>query len=128
MSPFDPPPVRPLKPGVAGYWIGGGLILIGIVGAIVWLVFGLMRITSAIDEFERVPADGGGTITLDDDRPYVVYIEDGSTSRFATDVRLAVVDPSGDEVDLRRVRDRLQLRLRRSLRSSVLHVPFRRGR
>ncbi len=102
MSPFDPPSPRPLKPGVAGYWIGGALILIGIAGAVVWLVVGLMGISNAVDEFERVPADGGGTIALDDDRPYVVYIEDGSTSRFATDVRLAIIDPSGDEVDLRK--------------------------
>ncbi len=102
MSPFDPPSARPLKPGVAGYWIGGALILVGIAGAVVWLVVGLMGISNAVDDFERVPADGGGTIVLDADRPYVIYVEDGSTSRFATDVRLAVIDPSGGEVDLRR--------------------------
>ena len=103
MSPFDPSPpaIRKLKPGVAGYWIGGGLVLLGIVGAIVWFVIGLVGISNAVDDFERVPADGGGEVALDDDTAYVIYIEDRSTSRFASNVRVTLTDPSGGAVDVR---------------------------
>lgn len=103
MSAIDPAPqtVRKLKPGVAGYWVGGALVLFGIVGAIVWFVVGLIGISNTVDDFQRVPADGGGTVTLDGDTSYVIYVEDRSTSRFATDVRLALTDPGGDQVDLR---------------------------
>ena len=103
MSSIGPaaPTARKLKPGVAGYWIGGALVLVGIVGAIVWFVIGLIGISNAVDDFERVPADGGGTVALDDDTAYVIYLEDRSASRFASNVRVTLIDPSGDTVDVR---------------------------
>jgi len=93
---------RKLEPGVAGYWIGGALVVIGIVGAIVWFVVGLLGIVDAVEGFERVPADGGGTVTLDADTEYVIYLEDGASSRFGPSVRVGLTDPSGVAVDLDR--------------------------
>jgi len=103
VSSADPPPLalRKLKPGVAGYWVGGALVLLGIVGAIVWFVVGLVGISNAVDDFQRVPADGGGVVALDDDTPYVIYIEDRSTSRVASNVRVTLTDPSGEPIDVR---------------------------
>lgn len=92
-----PPTPRKLRPGVAGYWIGGGLVLVGIVGALVWFVLGLVGISNTVDDFERVPADGGGMVTLADDTGYVIYLEDRSGAA----VRVALTDPSGDEIDIR---------------------------
>jgi hypothetical protein len=99
---FDPStPVRKLKPGLAGYWIGGLLIVFGIVGAIVWFAVGLIGISNSVDDFARVPADGGGTVTLDGDEPYVVYIEEDSSTGIPGDVRVSLTDPSGEPVELR---------------------------
>ena len=102
MSSIGPSPhaTRKLKPGVAGYWIGGALVVLGIVGAAVWFVVGLVGISNSVDDFERVPANGGGTVTLDNDTAYVIYIEDRSGSRFAASVRVSIADPSGDPVDV----------------------------
>jgi hypothetical protein len=88
---------RKLRPGVAGYWIGGALVLAGIVGAIVWFVVGLIGLSNSVDDFERVPADGGGTVTLDADTSSVIYLEDRSGAA----VRLELTDPAGDPVDVR---------------------------
>lgn len=102
MSGTNPSPhaTRKLKPGVAGYWIGGALVVLGIAGAIVWFVVGLIGISNAVDDFERVPAEGGGIVALDDNKAYVIYIEDRSTSRFAPSVRVTLTDPSGDSIDV----------------------------
>lgn len=97
-----PTPLRKLKPGVAGYWVGGALMVLGIVGAVVWFVLGLIGISNSVDDFERVPADGGGTITLDAETEYVVYVEDRTSSRFGPTVRVALTDPSGASIDLDR--------------------------
>lgn len=97
-----PSPARKLRPGVGGYWVAGALVLLGIVGAVVWLVVGLIRISNSVDDFERVPADGGGTITLDAETDYVVYVEDRTSSRFGPSVRIALTDPTGTSVDLDR--------------------------
>lgn len=94
-----------LRPSVAGYWISGALVIAGIVGAIVWFVLGFTGLSDTIDNFERVPADGGGTVSLDGGRDYVIYVEDGDT--FGSGVRVGVLDPDGAEIEIARYRTEL---------------------
>ena len=42
----------------AGYWIGGGLIVAGVVGAILWGVLSFLAIDDTVDDFARAPAPG----------------------------------------------------------------------
>jgi hypothetical protein len=58
----------------AGYWIGGALIAVGIVGAVLWFVGSLMSLSDEVDGFQRVPIPGEGTVRLDA-RKYVLYYE-----------------------------------------------------
>jgi hypothetical protein len=94
-----------LRPGVAGYWLAGALVITGVAGAIIWFVLGFIGLSDTIDDFQRVPADGGGIVTLDADRDYVIYIEEDN--RFGSGVRVGLIDPNGAEVDIDRYRTEL---------------------
>jgi hypothetical protein len=58
----------------AGYWIGGVLVAAGVIGAVLWFVGSLVRLSDEVDRFERVRLPGVGTVQLED-RKYVVYYE-----------------------------------------------------
>ena len=58
----------------AGYWIGGGLIVLGVVGAALWLLTSLMSLGDEVDDFQRGPLPGQTTMQLEA-RKYVVYYE-----------------------------------------------------
>ena len=92
-----------LKPGLAGYWIGSLVIVLGIAAAIAWGVVGFVGLIHSVDDFARVPAEGGGTVRLDDG-DYVVYLESGSrtTGASGTDVSVDISDPDGESVNVRR--------------------------
>lgn len=58
----------------AGYWIGGGLIVAAVAGAILWGVLSLVSIGNTLDDFVRVPAPGAQEVRLEQ-RKYIVYFE-----------------------------------------------------
>lgn len=58
----------------AGYWIGGGLIVAAVVGAILWGVLSFVAIGDTLDDFVRVPAPGSQEVQLEQ-RKYIVYFE-----------------------------------------------------
>lgn len=58
----------------AGYWIGGGLAVVGVVGAILWFVTSLMSLSDDVNDFQRGPLPGETTMQLEP-RKYVVYYE-----------------------------------------------------
>jgi hypothetical protein len=58
----------------AGYWIGGGLILLGVVGAILWFITSLANITDEVNGFQRGALTGETTMQLEAHK-YVVYYE-----------------------------------------------------
>ncbi|HEX7276104.1 MAG TPA: hypothetical protein VF244_01905 [Acidimicrobiales bacterium] len=62
-------------PSRKGYWVGAALILVGVVGAVLWFVFGFMSFSDTIDDFQRVPVNGEGEVTFDDTGGYVLYFE-----------------------------------------------------
>jgi len=64
------------RPSSLGFWLGGLLIIGGIVGGGIWLAMGLSGFSDEIDDFERVPVGRISTIELDEG-DYVVYAESG---------------------------------------------------
>jgi hypothetical protein len=73
-----------------GYWIGGGLIILGGVFAVLWLVISFVRLDDQIDEFERVPVPGEQTVRLEA-RKYIVYFEGFAAGQ------LAIADAEGGD-------------------------------
>lgn len=57
-----------------GYWIGGGLIVLGVLGAVLWFVSSLTSLRNEVDDFQRVAIPGEATMKLEA-RKYVVYYE-----------------------------------------------------
>ena len=57
-----------------GYLTGGGLIAVGVVGAVLWFVLSLVNLSNEVDDFQRVPVPGEGTVQLEA-RKYVIYYE-----------------------------------------------------
>jgi hypothetical protein len=58
----------------AGWWIGGILMALGIVGSIVWVVFATLHISDKVEHFQRVSLDSEGIVTLAA-RKHVIYFE-----------------------------------------------------
>ena len=58
----------------AGYWVGGGLVVAGVLGAVLWFITSLAHISNGVDDFQRAPVPGEATMQLEA-RKYVVYYE-----------------------------------------------------
>jgi hypothetical protein len=76
----------------AGYWIGGGLLAFGLVGALAWGLIAYWHADGVIDKFERVPVPGTATMRLDA-RDYVVYVEAPRGAEIVPRVRIRITDP-----------------------------------
>ena len=75
----------------AGYWIGGGLIAAGVVGAVLWLVLSLMNLDNEVDDFQRVPVPGERTVQLEA-RKYVIYFEGPNADEAVPQFEIAITD------------------------------------
>ena len=75
----------------AGYWIGGGLIVCAIAGAILWAVLGIARIVSTIDDFQHVQIPASQNVRLEA-RKYVIYVEGPGADDSPPPVRISVTD------------------------------------
>jgi hypothetical protein len=62
-------------PSKKGYLLGGLIMAVGVIGAIVWFATGFMAFADTIDGFQRVSANGQGEVTFDDTGGYVIYYE-----------------------------------------------------
>jgi Domain of unknown function (DUF4234) len=74
-----------------GYWIGGGLIAAGVVGAVLWFVTSAMRLSNEVNDFQRLPVPGDATMRLDA-RKYVIYYEGRNAERFEGSIEIAIAD------------------------------------
>ena len=80
----------------AGYWIGGGLIVAGVAGAILWGVLSFVAMGDTVDDFVRAPAPGSARVQLEA-RKYVVYVEGpGVGQDYVPPVQFQIVDAAGD--------------------------------
>jgi hypothetical protein len=75
----------------AGYWIGGGLIAVGVVGAVLWFVLSLVNLSNEVDDFQRVPVPGEGTVQLEA-RKYVIYYEGPNADEVVPQFEIAITD------------------------------------
>ena len=97
MTPDDRGPSR------VWYWVGGAVALVGVTGAVLWFVLGLLSISHEIKGFQRVPVDGEPRpVTLLRTGSYTAYYEPriGSVSESAPAVEAEVVGPDGQPVTL----------------------------
>lgn len=96
-----PPPGAPgtkvatadIRPKARWFWIGGAIMLLGVVASIVFGVLGFVGIANTVDDFARV-SEGSDTVRIDSTGEYVIYSENGSF--FAS---VDVVSPDGDPVE-----------------------------
>ena len=81
-----------------GYWIGGFVIVAGVLGAVLWGVLSFLSIGDRVDDFARAPVPGSARVHLEA-RKYIVYVEGpGVGEDFSPPVQFQVVDSDGDGV------------------------------
>ena len=75
-------PDEPIRPAAWWFGVGAGLIVVGIIAAVVIFAVAFQdtfdeftEIEDAIDDFQRVPAPGEGDVTITDPGRYTVYVE-----------------------------------------------------
>lgn len=73
-------------------WLGALLIVAGVVGALAFGVLSFAAMDGQVDDFQRVPVPGQGTIRLDD-RKYVVYLESAHGDERLDPFEVVVLDP-----------------------------------
>ena len=87
------------KAGRVGFWIGGLLIVVGVVVGIVGVVVGIRSIGDTVDGYQRVPAESGGTLEIDDPGTYRVFYErDGADEGSGSPGGLTIIGPDGQEI------------------------------
>lgn len=81
----------------AGYWIGGGLIVAAVAGAILWGVLSFVAIGDTLDDFLRVPAPGSQEVQLEP-RKYIVYFEGpGAGEDYTPPIEVSVRDARNEQ-------------------------------
>ena len=91
----------------AGYWIGGALVAAGVLGAVLWFVTSLARVSGEVDDFQRLPLPGTATLRLEA-RKYVIYYEARNADKTGTGFDLEINDArTGAALDTRRYEDSL---------------------
>jgi hypothetical protein len=84
----------------SGYWIGGGLIVAGIAGAVLWFVTSLMALDDKVDDFQRAPLPGTATVQLEG-RKYVIYYEGPNAESSVPPFEIGVTDArTGQPIDI----------------------------
>ncbi len=91
-APGTETPKADIRPKARWFWIGGGIIVLGIVGAILFAILGFFGIADKVDNFARV-SPGTDTVRINSTGEYVIYTEDGSF--FAS---VEVISPDGEPV------------------------------
>lgn len=87
-------PPAEVRPKARWFWIGGGIIALGVVAAIATFVLGFAGIANTVDDFERVTPDGGGA-SIDSAGEYVIYNE--GLGSFAD---VIITSPDGEAIPL----------------------------
>lgn len=78
----------------SGYWIGGALIVAGVLGAILWVTLSVSSISDKIDRFARVPAGDSKTLRLQA-RKYVIYHEGRNADQLSPGIDVTVAGADG---------------------------------
>ncbi len=73
----------------AGYWIGGGLMVLALVGSILYGFLSLKQTARTVEAFQRVDLPGTATVELEA-RKYIIYAEGPGANQSTPEV--AVTD------------------------------------
>jgi hypothetical protein len=102
---------EPLRPRGWWYGVGGGIIAVGLIAAVVIFAVAFQdtfdefrEIEREVEAFQRVPAPGDGTITLPEPGEYTVYVEgsfDASDPVSAPEIEIESVEPDSQPLALR---------------------------
>jgi hypothetical protein len=94
----------PIRPSAAGYWIGGGILVVSVAASVVILVQAAFGFIGNIDEFDRVGVGESETIELDDGE-WVIYWEPDVGTTFADetladfDIEVSPADAGESDAD-----------------------------
>lgn len=84
----------------AGYWIGGGLIVVGVLGAVAFFVSSFARLNDQVDDFQRVPLPGKATVELEA-RKYVIYSESATSGDAGLPFEVEIIEGrTGTSLDI----------------------------
>lgn len=75
----------------AGYWIGGGLMGLALVGSILYGFLSLKQTARTVEAFQRVDLPGTATVELEA-RKYIIYAEGPGAAQSTPEVEVAVTD------------------------------------
>lgn len=81
----------------AGYWIGGGLIVAAVAGAILWGVLSFVSIGNTLDDFVRVPAPGSQAVTLAPRKDIVYFEGSGAGEDHTPPIEVAIRDARNEQ-------------------------------
>jgi hypothetical protein len=93
-----PPAAAPIKPSGLWYIVGGTLlVVVGLIAPAVLGAYAFFGVITALEDFDRVPADTGGTITLESG-PQTLYAAGSGVDRSTvlTTDSVRVTGPDGD--------------------------------
>src|SRR6478736_1542455 len=101
-SAMAPAPSGERRPSAAGFWIGGIVLVVGLVGAGVWFSYASYNLFAAVDDFPRVTVPGTTTVPLDAGR-YTLYAEyagaqDDSSGEGVDPNAIHIADAAGNSV------------------------------
>lgn len=99
-STLPPPPARPARRRSPGVWIGLGLVALGGIVAVVWLVVRIPAFNDEVDALRRATPDQPATFVVDEPVRWSVFIEPSGRSQ--SGLRYRLVDDGGREVLLER--------------------------
>ncbi|HEX6387790.1 MAG TPA: hypothetical protein VFZ89_00030 [Solirubrobacteraceae bacterium] len=80
----------PDRPSRAGYWAGGALIAVAVLGAIAWFVVGMVRFGDAVDDLQRVSIPGSADVTLTAGRKSIYYEGPGGSDAEVPPLHISV--------------------------------------
>ncbi|MBW3638625.1 MAG: hypothetical protein KY451_02030 [Actinobacteria bacterium] len=75
----------------AGYWIGGGLMVLALLGSILYGFLSLKQTARTVEAFQRVDLPGTATVELEA-RKYIIYAEGPGAAQSTPEVEVAVTD------------------------------------
>jgi hypothetical protein len=107
-----PVPVTASGPGAGpstrGYWAGGALIALAVIGTILWAALAWIGLNHRIDGFPRITVPGTAAVHISDTSTRVLYYETArgitpipATAIRVTDAAAHVVPVSGYSLDVR---------------------------
>ena len=100
MPPTPQPAAAGSKVSPAGYWIGGGILVVGCGIAVIWFIVAIVGLVNAPDDFERIRVPGSEVVTLGNGDWIIYYESDSSRSYANNPPSVDVTGPNGRAINV----------------------------